>query len=126
MSPVRAIRFFRIQWTIVLLLEMALSLGILRSRIRGWLFIVTGDGKTVEVRRRKGKKDTADPKRAAKAVEAELEELWQQAIKYRLTNNWELASMRRNIDRGRYTVGHYMKNWRCVQTLQCSGTHAGV
>ena len=126
MSPVRAIRFFRIQWTIVLLLEMALSLGILRSGIRALLFIVTGDGKAVEVRRRKGKKDTDNPKKAAQAAEAELEELWEQAIKYRLTNDREVASMRRNIDRGRYTVGHYMKNWRCVQTLQYSGTHAGV
>ena len=86
---------------------------------------MTGDGKTVEVRRRKGKNDTDDSKKSAKA-EAELEELWQQALKYRLTNDREVASMRRNIDRGRYTVGHYMKNWRCVQTLQYFGTLVGI
>lgn len=89
------------------------------------LFIVTGDGKTVEVRRRKVKHSTDDSKNTAEA-EAELEELWQQALKYRLTNDREVASMRRNIDRGRYTVGHYMKNWRCVNILQYSGTYVGI
>ncbi len=72
---------------------------------------VSGDGKTAEVRRRK-RTDTDGAKKASEAAEAELEELWQQAIRYRLTTDREVASMRRNIARGRYSVPHYTKNWR--------------
>lgn len=90
---------------------------------------VSGDGKAAEVRRRKDETDTGSPQEASQAAEAELEELWQQAIKYSLTNDREVASMRRNVQQGRYTVLHYMKNWRrLLQKVEhgCTGAHCLV
>ena len=75
---------------------------------------VTGDGKTAEVRRRKSETATRGGQKATKAAEAELQKLWQLAIKYKLASEREVASMRQNIDRGRYTVAHYINNWRYV------------
>jgi hypothetical protein len=71
---------------------------------------VSGDGPAAEERRRK--EDKAGGGGSTAAEEEELEELWRQAITYKLTRPAEVASMRRDVASGKRSIAHYTTHWR--------------